>query len=100
MIFVICTFLCLVLEQQASEVSIISDTIGKWRMLEFSNPITGISSIASGIGSLFVAIFKVLTWDYNFFTGYWIWARFVFMTISFGIIISFLVTLIRGASSA
>jgi len=99
MIFVICTFLCLVLEQQAGEVSIIEDTISKWKMMEFSNPITGLASIASGIGTLFVSIFKVLTWDYNFFTGYWVWARAVLITISFGIIVSFVLSFIKGTSS-
>lgn len=99
MIFVISTVLCLVLEGQAGDVTIISGVLDKFQVMEFNNPVSVAWAVLTGIGAILKAIFDVLTWNYSFFVGYWVWIRFLMMTISFGIIISLLFA-IRGTSSS
>lgn len=99
MIFVISTVLCLVLESQASDVTVISGVLDKFQAMEFNNPVSVGWAVITGLGAILKAIFDVLTWNYSFFIGYWVWVRFLMMTISFGIIISLLLA-IRGTSSS
>lgn len=99
-IFVISAGVCIVLDQAAGQVTVISEAMNTFSTMDFSNPITGVWSILRGAGAVFAAFFKILLWDYNFFSGYWVWFRFLMATISLGIIVSLAITLIRGVSSA
>ena len=99
MIFVICTAVCIILEQAYGGMSIMTEAISGLGTMDFSNPVTGMFSILTGVWGLIKAFFKFLTWDYYFFTGYWVWARFLLMSISLGVAISLALTLIRGSSS-
>ena len=97
-IFVISVITCMTLETQSGEVSIISNAMSSWQGLEFSNPVQAGWSILMGIGTFLGTVWKIMTWDYAFFTGYWVWFRFLFMAISLGVLFSILLA-VRGTSS-
>lgn len=96
MIFVISAGICLVLDAQASgEMSVMTRAMSSFQTMEFFNPL----SILKVGKDMFFAFFRVITWEYEFFHGYWVWMRFLFISISLGIMLSLAITLFRGVSS-
>ena len=56
-------------------------------------------SVISLIPDVIVLVFSMLWFDYAFLTGDWIFLRFIFMTISIGMIVSLFLAM-RGTSSS
>ena len=98
-IYVFSVAICIVLDMATGEMSVIGNAMASLSQMDFSNPVTGILSIITGFKSIMVAAFHVMMWDYNFFYGYYAWIRWLFFAVSLGIIMSLVLSWVRGSSS-
>ena len=80
-----------------------SDTMTIWvavasfKDISFADIFTlsGLEDIALGIGNLSRAIFNLISWNYSFFTGYFVIVRWFFIALSSAIFIHFMFELFR-----
>lgn len=70
-----------------------------YQMINFSNPITGIATLAIAGWSYFLLFLRMLMWDYACFSGAWMIIRLFGLVISGALIFS-VVLAVRGTSSA
>ena len=98
-IYVFAVAICIVLDMATGEMSVIGNAMASLSSLDFSNPVTGVMSIVTGFGAILKATFYVFMWDYNFFYGYYAWIRWLCFAVSLGIIMSLVLSWVRGASS-
>lgn len=100
--FIVCSLLGGVLEMwylRQHEVSTMWAAMTAFDAVDLGNPLAAASGIVVGTWNLVKSCFQILTWDYAFFTGYWMVVRYFFMTISLGVIVALFLSL-RGTSSA
>lgn len=102
MAFILLTIGSGVLEQTylgTAEAGVFWQAISSFQAVSISDPITAIWSIMVGAWSMIQALFKMLIWDYAFFIDDYLVFRYLFMSISVGMVVSLLLA-IRGTSSA
>lgn len=102
MIFIVCSLLAGVLEMAylgQHEVSTLWKAMSAFDSIQMWNPLSWGFGVLVGTWNLVQAVFQMLMWDYAFFDGYWMVARYFFMTISLGVIVALFLSL-RGTSSA
>jgi len=100
-LFIILTIASNIIEQAylgTGETGTIWNVMKSFQAINFSNPLTAVGGIIIAVIDLVKGIFAMLTFDYAFFTGVWEVFRWLFMSISLGIVVS-LVLAIRGVSS-
>lgn len=81
------------------ESTIVTGLMTEYQIINFSNPITGIATIARAAWSYFLLFLRMLMWDYACFTGVLVIFRLFGMLISASLILSMILA-IRGTSSA
>jgi len=84
----------------SGEASLFQRLIEGGEQLNFSNPITGIYSILKVGWTYMQLIWAMFWWDYSFFYGSYEIIRYFCWTISVGIIVSLILSITRGTSSA
>lgn len=98
MLFLAGTIISGILEQSylgTSDAGMFHDLLSKYKELSW-NFIT----IISVTWSYIVLVWKMFWWDYSFWYGSWEIIRFFCWTISIGIIVSLILSITRGTSSA
>lgn len=101
MVFIVCSILSGVLEMSYlgnHETSTLWKAMSAFDIVDSSNPLSIASGVVVGMWNLIKAAFQILLWDYAFFTGYWLVVKYLFMTISLGIVVALFLSL-RGTSS-
>lgn len=98
-IYVFSVAICIVLDMATGQMSVIGEAMAGLKQMNFSNPVTGIISIVTGFGTIMKAVFHIFMWDYSFFYGYYAWIRWLFFAVSLGIIMSLVLSWVRGSSS-
>ncbi len=98
-LFLAGTLISGILEQEylgSSEAGMFHDLLTKYKEVHLWNFL----SIISVVWSYIVLIWRLFWWDYSFWYGSWEIIRFFCWTISIGIIVSLILSVTRGTSSA
>jgi hypothetical protein len=102
-LFVVGSLLSGIIEQQylgSSQVGVLHGLIGGYEQVDFSNPLIGIGSLLSIVWNSFKALWNMFWWNYAFFDGEWVIIKYaLFWPISFGMVITLVLSLTRGIST-
>lgn len=101
MLFFIGTVISLTLELQYLGTDTTDNFLGLMRpdFGAYTNPLTAVGGFFIMVWSWVQAFWKMVWWDYSFFSGYWVGFKYLGWTISIGIIFS-LVLAVRGVGSS
>jgi len=102
MAFFICSLIGGVLEMGylgQHETTTLWQAMTAFDSIDSLNPYNILTGIAVGTYNLMKTVKDIILWDYSYFIGYWLIVRYLFMTISLGVVVALFLSL-RGTSSA
>ena len=68
------------------------------KVVDFTNPVTGVWGVLVALKDLLIGLLEILTWKFSFFQGKAIIFRYVLGSISLGVLVSLIMAL-RGTTS-
>lgn len=103
-LFIACSLLSGLLEWQylgTSQAGVFYRLLTDYKEIEFTNPLVAVGTFVSVGWEYIKTIWAMFWWDYAFFDGYWAILKYaIFYPISIGLIVSLVLSAIRGVSSA
>jgi len=84
----------------SGDIGLFHDLLTTHKEISFGNPFTGFLTLIQAGWDYLVLVWRLFWWDYAFFYGTYEIIRILCWTISVGIVVSLILAVTRGTSSA